>query len=183
MDDILYFLLLIGWLAFSFYQQSAKKKRKAEQERTAARRRQQEEEGMEPDMAEPVAERTAEEKPDFRKTLEEILLGEELTKNEEETKRQAEQIEATSAEEEDRANKYQRYYNRKMSDKSLWYDKEKESPEKLEEKIEELEKDMVLKEEDTVTELDDESEIKKEQYFNLRKAVIYSEILNAKYVN
>lgn len=183
MDDILYFLLLIGWLAFSFYQQSAKKKRKAEEERAAARRSQQEEEGAEYDERETVAERTGEEKPDFRKTLEEILLGEELTKEEKETQREQEPIETTSAEEEDRANKYQRYYNREISDKSHWYDKEKESPEKLEGKIEELEKDMVLKEEDTVTELDDESEIKNEQYFNLRKAVIYSEILNAKYVN
>ena len=183
MDDILYFLLLIGWLAFSFYQQSAKKKKQQEAQRKAEAR--EEEQGEISSPAERQQNRAPAEpsRPDFRKTLEEILLGGELSSLEEIPEQEAQSLETIPSKQENRNNRYQEFYDQEMSGNSIWYDKETESPEKLEEKIEELEKEMVLKEDDT---LEDEvygPGVETSQWFDLRKAVIYAEILNAKYVN
>ncbi|MFP4469898.1 MAG: hypothetical protein ACLFPE_04410 [Bacteroidales bacterium] len=181
MDDFLYFLLLIGWLAFSFYQQSVKKKKQEEQRKAAAR--QKEQEGTAADESYEHVSETEQPQPDFKKTLEEILLGGELSSLEDNPEQEAQSLETIPSNQENKANRYQEFYDRKMSGDSPWYDKKNESPDKLEEKIEQLEKEMVLQEEDTVEDATYAFEVKQQQYFDLRKAVIYSEILNAKYVN
>lgn len=183
MDDILYFLLLIGWLAFSFYQQSAKKKKQQEAQRKSAATQEEQEEISAPADGRQNRAPAEPSRPDFRKTLEEILLGGELSSLEEIPEQEAQSLETIPSKQEKRDNRYQDFYNREVSSDSIWYDKDTESPEKLEEKIEELEKEMVLQEDDT---LEDEAYgpgVETSQWFDLRKAVIYAEILNAKYVN
>jgi len=184
MDDFIYFLFLIAWLAFSFYQQGVKKKKRQEQMKAAREREQQiQEELTQEDSAreyQPVEEapRKSEPQPDFRKTLEDILLGEEA--DAEETPQPVERKDAKQQEtntmqtrsEQDK-NIYQKYFDDEMLEGSQ--ENLNTEPEKLEDKIEELEEEMVLQEEDTIEEPAEKTQ------FDLRKAVIYSEILNRRY--
>lgn len=184
MDDFIYFLFLIAWLAFSFYQQSAKKKKRKAQMEAARQREQQRQEDL-PQEERPVESQPIEEtpgrtqpQPDFRKTLEEILLGEEF-KTEEASKpleknmpKQQEPHMAKVSDEADK-NVFQKYYDEEMLEGSQ--EKLDEEPEKLEDKIEELEEEMVLQEGETAEETSEKA------FFDLRKAVIYSEIINRRY--
>jgi hypothetical protein len=162
MDEIFYILFLVGWLAFSIYQQNQKKKRKeaARNLANAAAGKGENEihsqEDTEPYKVTPVEKVSS--KPDFRKALEEILLGEQLNL-ETIPGDDAQSFEAIPEKEYPKENKYQKY-SHELPDNSK----------------EELEKEMVLQVEDTDQELT-------EHYFNLRNAVIYAEILKPKYVN
>ena len=183
MDDFIYFLFLIAWLAFSFYQQGVKKKKRQEQMKAAREREQQNQEELtQEDRAreyQPVEEapRKSESQPDFRKTLEEILLGEEIdaeeTSQPAERKTSNQQQPGTENMSEQDKNVYQKYYDEEMTEGSQ--ERINMEPEKLEDKIEELEEEMVLQEEDTIEEPAEKTQ------FDLRKAVIYSEILNRRY--
>jgi hypothetical protein len=183
MDDLLYFLLLIGWLAFSFYQQSVKKKKRQEEMRAAQERQQHMHE--EPDHEQEYQTRSArtfdderERTPDFKKTLEEILLGEQLMEDDVEDEPVREENVRERFERNSTGNKhniYQKYFDSQLAkDASASYAAE---PEKLEDKIEQLEEEMVLHEEDSV-----EERVGQEQpRFDLRQAIIYSEIINRRY--
>jgi hypothetical protein len=191
MDDLIYFLFLIAWLAFSFYQQSVKKKKKQEQMMAQRERELQQEEQEEyPSYGDESA--IEQQKPvevatpapgrgtDFKKTLEEILLGEEFVEatkprpvaNEDKPRAKEDRKENLSG---GKRNIYQKYYDEEMlegSQEKIGYE-----PKKIEDSIEELENDMVLKEE----ELEEETHEKID--FDLRKAIIYSEIINRRYAN
>ncbi len=188
MDDLIYFLFLIAWLAFSFYQQSAKKKKKQEQMRAEREREQQEEnfEGYEQgnlsEESQPVEAVSREQKPerDFKKTLEEILLGEEFSAEispEPEQSRPQPRTDQALPDQgfEFRKNDYQKYYDDEMLEGSL-EDMEKK-PQKLEDTIKEREEDMVLLEDHGEEDNYEKSD------FDLRKAIIYSEIINRRYTN
>lgn len=186
MDDFIYFLLLIAWLAFSFYQQSVKKKKRQEQMRAAREREQnQPQELTSEDQVrdrEPLPKQVQpqEEGQDFRKTLEEILMGEGFREKEysrpfrEEAETAATWQESVENESERKKNVFQKYYDEEMLEGSQ--ETENLEQEKLENKIEELEQEMTLEENEKpmVTE-------ESKSCFDLRKAVIYSEILNRRY--
>ncbi len=189
MDDLIYFLFIIAWLAFSFYQQSAKKKKrqeqmKAAQEREREREAQQEFSGTETAAeseareVRPVAEQKPKPEQDFRKTLEEILLGEEFKDEEIEqpaqTYGQEANQEPTKSTGTTKKNVYQKYYDEEMLEGSM-EDLDDEEPEKMEDKIEQLEEEMVLHEEETIEDPASKPD------FDLRKAIIYSEIINRRY--
>jgi hypothetical protein len=169
MDEFLYILFLVGWLAFSIYQQNQKKKRKEAARDLANAGAEEPEDGIQVQddqalyEAEPVEEVNP--KPDFRKALEEILLGKQIsleTIPQEETQsldEEAQSLEVIPEKEFVRENKYQDY-SKKMADRD----------------IEELEADIVVDEEDTNRKL-------VQHHFNLRNAIIYTEILRPKYVN
>ena len=174
MEDILYFLMLAGWLAFSFYQQNEKKKRKlvakAEAERVQAERMREMTQTQQVDLPE-----NFEPEKDFKKMLEEILKEEHEEPLETVT---AQEVTRNYDEEavEDR-NVYQKYLEssllqeRKSLETQYGYDS------MLDDKINLLQKEMQLKEEE-------ELKLAKKpalSHFNLRSAVIYSEILNRKY--
>lgn len=194
MDDLIYFLFLIAWLAFSFYQQSAKKKKrqeqmKAAQERERERQKQEQQESggtiHQSEVREATPVRAEAEKPkqkpdqDFRKTLEEILLGEEfkddeleqpLQRYEQKAKPEPKKSAGTS-----KKNVYQKYYDEEMLEGSQEDLEDHYEPEKIEDQIEKLEEEMVLQEEETIEEPVDKLD------FDLRKAIIYSEIINRRY--
>lgn len=186
MDDFIYFLLLIAWLAFSFYQQSVKKKKRQEQMRAAREREQNKpqeltrEDRVREREPMPKQVRPQEKGQDFRRTLEEILMGEGFDEKEynrpsrteaEPTGRNQESIENES---ERKKNVYQKYYDEEMLEGSQ--ETENLEQEKLENKIEELEQEMTLTEREKPM-VKEESK----SCFDLRKAVIYSEILNRRY--
>jgi hypothetical protein len=169
MEEIIYFLLIIGWLVYSFYQQNEKKKRRqAELEAAKAQQKQRRQQGEmeEVDDGEKQSDST------FKRIFEELLMDEdegglEYEAIEEEINPRAQQ--------EAKRNKYQEFMDTKVPDDQQGSLSIK-SPDALAKKIAALEKEMVLQEgEDELTE--------KQQFkdFDLRKAVIYSEILNRKY--
>lgn len=189
MDDLIYFLFLIAWLAFSFYQQSAKKKKKQEQMKAQRVLEQQLDEqdteeysGTAQRESQPVTVASQEQDRgrDFKKTLEEILLGEEFverTPAEPVQRRNATRAREAKPEEADwrKKNIYQKYYDDEMLGGSL-EDKEKE-PRKLVETVRELEENMALQQEET------EEDVHESTGFDLRQAIIYSEIINRRYTN
>ena len=191
MDDIIYFLLLVGWLAFSFYQQNAKKKKKLEQMRAdEARRRNggdaEESDEMHMEQQRESAYRTeAEPKKDYKSTLEEWLLGEQ-TSLESIPETEAQSLETIPEQPEienrydgfsgdQKLNVYQKYYDEEIAEQAAA--DFNLNPEKIENRIEELEEEMVLEENDRLENAVTEGET----YFDLRKAVIYSEIINRRY--
>jgi len=172
MNEYLYILFLVAWLAFSVYQQSQKKKRKEAAKRVAM----QEEDANEYDTQHQPVEDAYVERPvegtkgktDFKRALEEILLGEQISL-ETIPDEEAQSLETIP----------ERGYvaeNEKEAHTSAWSGMEKQSPESVAKMKDDLDKNMVLNE-DT---MEDEST---EHYFNLRNAVIYAEILKPKYVN
>ncbi len=162
MDEFLYILLLVGWLAFSVYQQSQKKKRKEAARNLANAGADKDEnkiqyqEDTEPYMVKPVEKASS--KPDFRRVLENVLLGGQISR-ETIPGEEAQPIEVTLEKEYPKKNKFQEY-SEKLGDIGK----------------EELEKEIIFQDEDT-----DNGSM--EHYFNLRSAVIYAEILKPKYVN
>lgn len=170
MDDIIYFLLLIGWLGYSIYKQSEKKKKMLAQKKA-----QESEPYPQGTLAtEPPSEpreRPIIEEPDFAKTLEEILLG----KNEIETLEEIPETEAQSLETiPEPVNQYAEYNKKDFSGGALWY---KEEPEVV------RSTDELSVEEPEPILLEEDSGLQREDFhhFKLRSAVVYSEILNRKY--
>lgn len=170
MDDIIYFLLLIGWLGYSIYKQSEKKKKMLAQKKA-----------LEPEpyqQGTPAAgpfseerERPVIDEPDFAKTLEEILLG----KNEIESLEEIPETEVQSLESiPEPVNQYAEYNKKDFSNQSFWY---KEEPEVVRSTIE-----VPVEEPEPVAVEEDSGLLREElHHFKLRTAVVYSEILNRKY--
>jgi hypothetical protein len=184
MDDLLYFLLIIGWLAFSFYQQSVKKKRKQE-ELEAARRRalieDEEAENRQQTYDEPAFETaTTNRRRDFAEELERMLTGEaqsleEIPEHEEQSLESIpEMAQMTEVTEKEEINTYQKYYDAKLAPESA----QQGMPERMEDRREELQQEINQKMQ--LVEIDEEP-VYDASWFDLRKAVIYSEILNRRY--
>jgi len=179
MDEFLYILFLVGWLAFTVYQQSQKKKRKEAARKIAM----QEEETLEQDFdhqplgGEPVEQPgvKAKSNTNFKSVLEEILLGEQISL-ETIPENEAQSLETIPANEYVDESEMPSNESRKKEDLSSRSEIENQSPESIQRMKDDLEKDMVLEEDTT----EDESTA---HYFNLRNAVIYAEILKPKYVN
>jgi hypothetical protein len=178
MDDLIYFLLVIGWLAFSFYQQAAKKKKQAEQMRRTA------EEGYDDNDADRYEtdreyegpETNASPQPDFKKVLEDLLMGNEIEIPETKPATASQKQEQADRKAEEEVNVYQKYLQKEVSSGPFITSDNIES---LEERRAALENEMVVSE-NVNQEVDDyEQGID----FDLRKAVIYSEILNRRYAN
>ncbi|MBE0639778.1 MAG: hypothetical protein IH598_14765 [Bacteroidales bacterium] len=173
MEDYIYYLMLVVWLVFSFYQQSQKKKRKkAEMEAAQARQ----EQNRQYDEQKPAGAGT-EAPPDsgFKKILEELLGEEEVLVPEYET-RPVEVTRNFDEESVSERNEYQKYLESKSYKEGESLEMGYLSRSSLEDKIVELEKDMKLQEH--------ELEVTESHYssaFNLRSAVIYSEVLKRKY--
>lgn len=183
MDDIIYFLLLVGWLAFSFYQQSAKKKKKLEEMKAAQERQKSMQDKVENEViyqnethgAPVVAE---EKKPDFKSVLEEILLGEKMSledipEQEAQSLESIPEAEFSREEEIEEQNMYQKYFEREMLS------------EIKDEAIFQMDK---MQDEDDELVISEPVEVHEEDFnethaFNLRQAIIYSEILNRRYTN
>ncbi|HZK07518.1 MAG TPA: hypothetical protein VFC92_04910 [Bacteroidales bacterium] len=184
MSDLLFFLLIIGWLAFSFYQQGVKKKRQQEA-MEAARKRQlaeEQEAASAPDVVyEPsTQEQQPDRRRDFVEELERMLTGE-AQSLEEIPEQEAQSLETIPEPaqmiefaDDDEINIYQKYYDTRIAPVTA----KQETSEKLEDKRRELQEDM-----EKEVQL---AEVAKEPVFDtsnfdLRKAVIYSEILNRRY--
>lgn len=169
MEEIIYFLLIIGWLAYSFYQQNEKKKRRQAELQEAKFKEKQQHQQVEMGDA-----RQGNEQSDstFKRLFEELLMDEdeeglEYEAIEEETR--------PKVQKDEERNRYQGLMSKKTPDNDQGSLSIK-SPEALAKKIAALEKEMVLQE--------DTEEPAEKQYisdFDLRKAVIFSEILNRKY--
>lgn len=163
MEDYIYYLLLAGWLAFSFYQQSQKKKRRAA-EIEAARARQEQQGNIE-----------QEKQPDsgFKKILEELLQVEQV---EEEIQSYEQRPVEVAANFDDEAiaekNKFQKYLESKLYREADSLETNSLEIGRQGNPIFESEKDIFGMEEEMEV-----FENQKENVFNLRSAVIYSEIL------
>lgn len=168
MEDIIYFLLLIGWVAFSFYQQNEKKKRKKAQ-MEAARSNEQNDNEQDDHMSEDEQQESS--GSDFKRVFEGLLMDDE-DEMEMET---ASESSTRQSPEEEKKNVYQNYFENELARRNAEENKLKSQVE-LEKKIAALEKDMVLLEEDH-----NDTESQTVNRFNLRDAVIYSEILSRKY--
>jgi hypothetical protein len=175
MDDLIYFLLVIGWLAFSFYQQAAKKK-KAQSKNSAEEYDNSESYPYESEHEYESQEEEQKPQPDFKQMLEEILMGKEAQA--EKPAPAFDQQKDLDIKEKKAVNKYQQYLEEEVSDGPFI---SQEKIESLEERRAALENEMVVAEKD-----DDDSESfyqDRDIDFDLRKAVIYSEILNRRYAN
>ncbi len=171
MDDFIYFLLVIGWLGYSFYKQSEKKKRQQ------AARNIEQQAGTMPEQSTPVfteREESAEvpSQPDFRKTIEEFLLGEEQTLEQipQNGPQSLEVIPEPAVSDE---NRYQKYSNVETSQQSAWQQQIIVTDDKEAYRTGDANAACAFIEEEDRADL--------WEGFNLRKAVIYSEILNRKY--
>lgn len=176
MDDLIYFLLVIGWLAFSFYQQAAKKKKA--QTKTAPREEYDDNESYPYEVEQEYESQSEQQQPqpDFKQILEEILMGKEMQA--EKTVSTQPQKEEMSRKEKKEVNIYQQYLEEEVSEGPFISEEKIES---LEERRAALENEMVVAEKD-----DDENSSfyqDRDIDFDLRKAVIYSEILNRRYAN
>jgi hypothetical protein len=182
MDDLLYFLLIIGWLAFSFYQQSVKKKRKQEAMEAARRREMAQEQEM--PYGQEVANEPLTQQPDHRRDfveeLERMLTGE-MQSLEEIPEQEAQSLETipeeaqmTEIDGNEEINIYQKYYDAKLAPVSA----QQETPEISEDKQQEMQ--PVLEQELQLVEMAG-APVFSTSYFDLRRAVIYSEILNRRY--
>lgn len=172
MDDLLYFLLLIGWLAFSFYQQNAKKKKKQAQMQAAKQRELlgQDEFEAEADLEQNYQPRIEEEEQTIKTVFENFLTGEQTPIQKpvwkEEIPAVVDETEEYKGFIEKEKNIYQKYYDEKLSRPGAIDD--------------DVEHHQELQEEDG-----NSNKIAQESnsHFDLRKAVIYSEILNRPYAN
>ena len=174
MDDFIYFLLVIGWLGYSFYKQSEKKKRQQTSMKTA-----------QPDNAGPaypapviagdeeISKRTSE--PDFKKTLEEILLGEPLSL-EEIPQSEAQSLEVIPEAAVSDENRYRDHLNSEISLQSQGFELLKTPDIKDSFANRNAGEEPVLREEES-------GRFYFWEEFDLRRAVIYAEILNPKYVH
>nr|NQU91899.1 hypothetical protein [Bacteroidota bacterium] len=176
MDDYIYFLLLVGWLGYSLYRQSEKKKRNAAARNAASQTPEKDTLDYVTDQNKSGSQLGQEiSKPDFRKTLEKILLGEELSLEEipEEEAQSLETIPEPVAPVS--YNKYQEYYQKASVDQSGWQ-------EKINDPFQDEDKSYELDYGDDFHDGENRNE-ECNKWFDLRKAVIYSEILSNKYVH
>jgi len=172
MDDFLYFLLLIGWLGYSFYKQSEKKKKLLAQKKAA------ESEPVNPSSQNPEPLREFQEKPvvitepDFAKTLEEILLGKtEIESLEEIPENEVQSLETIP----EPVNQYADLNKKEGSNQNFWYNEVETEVQRTTTEISTEEPESIMIEEDSAL-MSQEL-----HHFNLRSAVVYSEILNRKY--
>ncbi len=177
MDEYLYILFLVAWLAFSIYQQNQKKKRKEAAKKLARPQEHveeydiQQQQTQEQTIARPVGQEKP--KPEYQKVLEEILLGKQIS-FETTPDEEVQSIEGSPFTEYPQENRYPKSFE-KDTKKPLtnWSGSEIEY---LEKETENIEKEIVMHGEEEENNLI-------EHHFNLRNAIIYSEILNRKYVN
>ncbi|NCA84173.1 MAG: hypothetical protein EOM83_01210 [Clostridia bacterium] len=184
MDDLLYFLLIIGWLAFSFYQQGVKKKRKQEELEAARRRALTEDE--EADNRQEAYDGSAMEtvptnrRRDFAEELERMLTGEAQSLEEipeyegQSLESIPEMAQMTEVPENEETNIYQKYYDAKLAPVSA----QQGMPDRMEDRREELQQE--INQEMQLVDVAEEP-VYGTSWFDLRKAVIYSEILNRRY--
>jgi hypothetical protein len=171
MDDFLYFLLLIGWLGYSIYKQSEKKKK------LLAKKQALETEPVKPVTyaSEPyveVREKPIFTEPDFAKTLEEILVGKsEIDSLEEIPETEVQSLETIP----EPAKGYAELNKEEFARQPFVYDGAEPDVERTTKGFSEEASELVLIEEDATVEREDL------HHFNLRRAVVYSEILNRKY--
>ncbi len=175
--------MLIGWLAFSFYQHNAKKKKKQEQ-MLAAREKEtqshQHDEELHDEYEEGYNSQPENEKqPEYKNLIEDFLMGEGLSKNTPFSREAdiAQPIGEIKNEEDNiyqGKNIFQEYIDKK---KGNAYNFDSNVAKKTEDVIVNNEDEMELQQED------DQDFTDSEEYFDLRKAIIYSEILNRRYAN
>lgn len=184
MNDILFFLLIIGWLAFSFYQQGVKKKRQQEAMEAARRRKlaEEQEAGYGQDVVDEPLMQEAQPDPrrNFVEELERMLAGEAQSLDEiPEYEAQSletipEAAQMTEIDDNEEINIYQKYYDTKLIPVTA----QEGTPEKLDDYRHELQHE-------TTWDLQGveiaEEPVFDAPYFDLRKAIIYSEILNCRY--
>ncbi len=178
MNEYLYILFLVAWLAFSIYQQNQKKKRKEAAKKLARSQEHvdgydiQQQQTQERPIARPVEQEKP--KPEYQKVLEEILLGKQIS-FETTPDEEVQSIEEAPYTEYSQEGRYPKSFEEKGTKKPLtnWSGSEIEY---LKKEAENLEKETVMYEEEEEINLS-------EHHFNLRNAIIYSEILNRKYVN
>jgi len=173
MDDFIYFLLVIGWLGYSIYRQSEKKKR------LLAERRSVQQDPAVPDFSAPVvtdesSSNAAPVVPDFKKTLEEFLLGKQLSL-EDVTQNEAQSLEVIPEQVVSDEDRYQNYTAAEGISKSSWYENTETQALMVDEKQIGPKNDLMLCDEEESYHFWDE--------FDLRNAVIYSEILNRRFVH
>jgi hypothetical protein len=171
MEDYIYFILLAGWLVYSFYQQDQKKKRRAA-ELQAARERQEQKQGYDEGVHE--YEEVEKGDTDFKTIFEQLLQDEE-----EVTAYKPLPVEADGSFDEEaikESNEFQRYLESDLMKERNLLEPVHSSQNRMEDKIESLQKEMALLEDDM-----ENTEIQDYRHFNLRQAVVYSEILNRKY--
>ncbi len=168
MDDLIYFLLVIGWLGYSFYKQMEKKKLQA------AKKIEYSQQTM-PENQTTVFDHKVEEQslPNFRKTLEEILLGE-TQPLEQIPQNEVQSLENIPEPAVSYENQYQTYDIVEKSSPARSNEMNYENHERIDNKHDTLQKEIVL--------VDEEEKNLFWNGFDLRNAVIYSEILNRKYV-
>jgi len=174
MDDLIYFLLVVGWLGYSIYKQSEKKKRQQ-----AAR--QNEQQGN--TMSEFPAPFETKEAPtdkvptgiDFRKTLEEILLGQQVSM-EVIPESEAQSLEAIPEAAVSDENRFQERSFNETSVQQRWNEILKSSSGLSGENYLQSNEEVILQEEES-------ERVYFWEEFDLRKAILYSEILKPKYVH
>jgi len=171
MDDFLYFLLLIGWLGYSIYKQSEKKKK------LLAKKQALETEPVKPSAYSPeplveVQEKPIFKEPDFAKTLEEILVGKsEIDSLEEIPETEVQSLETIP----EPAKGYAELNKEEFTRQPFVYSGAEPDVERTTKGFSEEASELVLIEEDASMEDEDVHR------FDLRRAVVYSEILNRKY--
>ena len=184
MNDILFFLIIIGWLAFSFYQQGVKKKRQQEAMEAARRRKLAEEQeagyGQEVVDEPLVQEVQPERRRNFVEELERMLAGE-AQSLEEIPEQEAQSLETipeaaqmNEIDDNEEINIYQKYYDAKLVPVTA----KEETPEGLDDYRHELQHEIT---QDLQGVEIAEEPVFDAPYFDLRKAIIYSEILNCRY--
>lgn len=174
MDDFIYFLLVVGWLGYSIYKQSEKKKRQQ-----AARQNEQQVSTV-PEY--PVPAETSEPSTgkvsagiDFRKTLEEILLGEQVSM-EVIPESEAQSLEVIPEPAVSDENRFQDRPLNGAQGQQRWNEIQNNLSGTTVENYRQSNEDVILHEE----------ELEKVYFweeFDLRKAILYSEILKPKYVH
>jgi hypothetical protein len=173
MDDFIYFLLVVGWLGYSIYKQSEKKKR----QQVARQNEQQGSTVPEYPVPAETSETPTAKVPtgiDFRKTLEEILLGEQVSMEviPESEVQSLEVIPEPAVSDE---NRFQERSFNETQVQQKWNEIMATSSGLSGENYRQSNEEAVLQEE----------EHEKAYFwddFDLRKAILYSEILNPKYV-
>jgi len=171
MEDYIYFILLAGWLVYSFYQQDQKKKRRAA-ELQAAKERQEQIQEYDEDVRE--YQEVEKSGTDFKTIFEQLLLDEvEAPVYKPQPVEVAESFDEEAIMEN---NEFQRYLESDLMKERNLLVSLGSSKNRLDDKFEALQNEMALLEDEVVN-----TEKQDYRHFNLRQAVIYSEILNRKY--
>lgn len=172
MEDYIYFIGLALWLGFSFYQQSQKKKRKEAEIRAARERQEQERANAGEYNSRPLPGEQPQ--TSFKGILEELLQEEEeFEKYEPITVEGADNFDDKAIQE---RNVYQRYLENNPTSENASLETPIFSRPSIEDMISAAENDKILLEEEMEL-----SESQRMRRFDLRSAVIYSELLKSKY--